>query len=428
MSKSNNQPESYTFGGIMHHECFWVYDLDGRVVDKSRGSDTYWYDRTPSKPGVVKRRLVGGWRDPTVWKRHMQPYLYVAVTGSVERRNTGGLPSQHRTEYYTVTNAKWTTHDGISTATTRPEFERLGDPLLRINHTMLNEARVRAILQISDRRGKVLESLAELRQTASGLADNARLIARFVENHDRPRELQRLFNLPKNHPKIRKAKRLIQKARGTAELFANQWLNFWFGLAPVVDEMVFAMDVFGNPEMYQRLRVHGKGTSNLRFTQSAEKTNKGAYLPLPITGEVKVSGTVGVSISAWYTITSDLYRKAQKYGATDVASTAWAVAPSSWLVDWVIPVTSLLEAYEGLAGLKFKSATETRWCRYDNPKVTVSHGMTGRAVIAPSRVFERTVLGSWGMLPSPYIKDPFSLWTATTALSYLTQKLKNVLR
>lgn len=427
MSKSKKQPMSYIFGGIMHHECYWVYDRDGRVVDQSRGSDTYWYDRTPEKPAVVRRQLVGGWRDPTTWRRYREPFLYVAVSGEASRR-AGGLPSQYRTEYYTLKDAKWTSHDGISTTSTRPEFARLGNPLSRITHAMKNEARVRAILQISDRRGKALESLIELRSTASGLASNANLIARFIENHDRPRELQRLFNLPKNHPKIKRAKRLIQRARGTAELFASQWLNFWFGLSPIVDEMVFAMDIFGNPDMYERLRVHGTGSSNLRFKQSVSKTNQGNYFPIPVKGEVEMPCTVGVSISAWYQITSDLYRKAQKFGATDVVSTAWAVAPLSWMVDWVVPVTKLLEAYEGLAGLKFKSATETHWCRYGEPKCTVSHGMTGHAVIAPARVFERTVISSWDMLPSPYIKDPFSLWTATTALSFLTQKLKNVLR
>lgn len=305
-----------------------------------------------------------------------------------------------------------------------------------------------ALKQLSNNKGHILETVVELRSSLQGLARNARSIVAFSEGyyeattHGTTKRWQKLFGIPKEHRKLREWRRKLNSGSIAARSFGSAWLTFWFGLAPIVDDMVLCMAALTDENFFKR-NLSGKGRG---FTKSKYQKTYSVHTSTAVrmnggwNEEMSVDREVGVYVSLLTTVDrkyiEHFLTNARALGVTEVASTAWAVVPYSWLVDFVIPVSQVLRLLEGRYGLNFKSGTVTYYQAYSNPKVEYKarpgnglktiECLTKPRIISGKTSFRRVVLKS---LPYPVlqVKTSPSLWQATTAMSLLATRLKPLL-
>lgn len=299
-----------------------------------------------------------------------------------------------------------------------------------------------ALRQLQNRQGHILETIAEFRSSVQGITRCARSIIAFenafvrsVENRSTS-PMRKHFGLPKGHRALKEWKRKLNGVSAAAKTFSSAWLTFWFGLAPVVSDMVLFMRILGDSNIFLQ-NLHGKGRGFSRSEHTASKRMLDGYysgFDGGYTARVKVKRELGVYVSLTCRLNKskvmEQARKAAQLGSFDGLSTAWAIMPYSWLIDFVLPVSQYLKGWEGRQGLDFRGGTITYYQAYSDPKIVYEkHGKKcsdpeplGTPQLFAARTFRRSVLTN---LPAPVFQAriPADLWKATTALSLLMTKL-----
>lgn len=297
-----------------------------------------------------------------------------------------------------------------------------------------------ALTQVANRQGNILETVVELKNTFQGLTRNARSLIAFEQavvssvGSLSVKPLQKHFGLPRKHRALKEWQRKLNGGVALTSALGSAWLTFWFGLAPIVSDMVLFMRILGDANLFN-LRIKGTG-------RSVEKSSVSGRIS-PVTSpyisggkstfqvRYTVKRELGFYVSLYYTLNrnkvEEMVRKATTLGATDVATTAWAVIPYSWLIDFAVPVTQYLRAWEGTHGLDFKGGTNTFYCSYKEPKASFERhsdeftGEIGRPYIMEPNEFRREVYKN-APLPMLYVRDPLNVWNAVTAFSLLVSR------
>lgn len=300
-----------------------------------------------------------------------------------------------------------------------------------------------AIRQLQNRQGHILETVAEFRSSIQGLTRNAQSITAFCEAFDRSLKsrsaapMRKHFGLPKKHRALREWQRKLNGTLVAAKTFGSAWLTFWFGLAPVVSDMVLFMRILGDSNLFVQ-NLSGKGRGFKRETLNVTHSFLTSYnsgFDGGFRSRKSVTSETGVYVSLTCRPNKNWVmkraREAAQLGSMDGLSTVWAVMPYSWLIDFVLPVSQYLKGWEGRQGLDFRGGTATYYRSYSNPKVEYEKIGTksfiepfGQPVLYGARTFIRTVLTT---LPAPVFQPrlPADYWKATTALSLLAVKFNH---
>lgn len=291
------------------------------------------------------------------------------------------------------------------------------------------QAEAKAMNNIANRKASLAESVAELKSTAKGLAQNAKKLDRFLFHVMNRRYVSAAAALGLD-PAARRTSKVIGRLKNQTASVSTAWLEFWFGIQPIVSDMVALAAFMSGDSIHQKLRVKGMG----RFIDSTT-INGGSSFGAP--GTRRVEWTAKVERSAYVSlvglISAPQLRKLAVYGAADVPQAIWAIQPSSFLVDWVLPVSEILRAQTAGVGITFRGGTLTR--RILSTSKTLPSKLTAGSNfkelsssdsdgLVRQLVLRRTTYESW---PSPmtlWVKDPFDLWKTITSLSLLGTKLK----
>ena len=157
---------------------------------------------------------------------------------------------------------------------------------------------------------------------------------------------------------------------------SNALLCWNFGLQPIISDMVALAILIGEGK---NLRVVGKGT----HARSKTKRVVPYDFVVPYGGTsapytVRLNEVVeeGVYVRLDYEVSIEGLRQLTTYGLTDAPTTLWAVAPYSWLVDFVLPVSEVLRSLTATIGLQFLSGTATRWVKCKNTYHSSDHGLS----------------------------------------------------
>lgn len=305
------------------------------------------------------------------------------------------------------------------------------------SQNVVNETIIRARNVFGKRKGALAESVLEIRSTVQGLASLASTLANFGRAALRKDWLgcARAINLNVKKRKVRRAVRrleLLDKQEAfnrTGTLVSSAWLQFHFGLSPIVSDMMSAMIFLSDEEVHKRLRVKGSARLLTDTNSSGIFPKSNAYGMPSASFSYDTKITSGVYTSLWFTINSEQLRKLAVFGAADIPAAAWAVVPWSFMLDWVLPVSEILKSLTATVGATFKGGSSTSFVKISKRAYNVQvesgstniTGLTGDGSVEPvhGTLMKRVAYTSEPNPVAFYLKDPFDAWKATTTLALL---------
>lgn len=393
-----------------------------RFVDGSLRS--VYYDRpipvlslSIARSDVVKTKPIDGWRKPTAYEATVIDQAYWSG-----QSNSYSLSKPNDVN----------TLEGYYGMGNRVDDKALRN-LLPFGNSKV-QADVAAFAAVADKKGKLLESVAEAMGGIKTIRDNARMLALFgtsVAKRDWAAAARALGLLPKS----RRARRARDRTVAAGGGLGSAWLNYSFGIKPIIDDMVFALIILGED---RSIRLKGVGYANLKPSKSIQ-TTKGSGAGAYGTGAWTTQYTRTIKPFAktvlWYEVRASYLARHNELGLYNVPATAWALVPFSFVVDWVVPVQSILAAWTSDVGLTFKGGTHTRFVEIRDsgfnavPVPMRGFGMDGFLHSTKHRTrslkMVRTVYDKPPYPTTLYVKDPLSVWTAVTSLALLASVIKS---
>lgn len=216
----------------------------------------------------------------------------------------------------------------------------------------------------------------------------------------------------------------VKKAAVTS---ADLWLQYNFGWAPIVSDIVGACALLSDEEVHRKIRLNARSRSYQFFktTRVASTSTPDGFVRYKVTETYK--DKVEYSVSLWYSLVAEELRRLAQWGGTDVLGTAWAVVPYSFIADWVLPIGDVLEAYSASVGLSYRGGTSTIF----KERVVTATGHSPSSPTWSVKSFDSSFPKLRGVdmirqvftnepFPSPlYVKDPFSTWRTITSIALL---------
>lgn len=268
-----------------------------------------------------------------------------------------------------------------------------------------HRAEVEALLKLKDMKVNFGEALAESRSTLNHLAKTTSTLLQAYSYARRGK-----------WGKVLKQLKVNPKRRWSTKDPASRWLEVQFGWTPLVN------DIFGTYELSQsQLRERAQLFSverNIVEQYDGEELCVKASTLSDVTS-VLFYGTRGTSVKLYAKVDNATIANLTSLGLTDPLQVGWALVPFSFMIDWVLPVGSYLEALGATKGLQFVSGTRTEfvngqidiWSGYLQSSDGTAFGRTGRVATVARSVY------TGFPTPVPYVKSPFSTSHVTSALA-----------
>lgn len=195
---------------------------------------------------------------------------------------------------------------------------------------------------------------------------------------------------------------------------ADEYLAIQYGWKPLIDS------VFGGLLLVDEANRNDKFLlRDLRQLRIPSKTTREVDLQLLDGLKLRFEGdrVYGCRTEVWYRITSHVLSNLARAGVTNPAVWAWDFTRFSFLIDWAIPVSNWLSAFDAGLGKEFHMGYTTQTDRYtsnDGSVVPVTAGsnqtflVTGKPEgVVRWSAMDRHVLSTF---PSPklFYKNPIS--------------------
>lgn len=273
----------------------------------------------------------------------------------------------------------------------------------RLDPTQLDRNRVstEVMIKLGDRKMSLGEAILESRSALSTAVNVSSRIVRIALAARRGRwnAVRRELGLKGTH--VPSSKR-----------FADQWLEYQYGILPIINDATDAYRLFqsglSRPQVLSAVR---------NFTRQQDRSGRAGSWNYVSSAKIRTSCKVYAQLSNQYV------DSIQRLGLINPVELGWNVLPFSFVIDWFLPIGSVLEASTARAGLVFTDATlsgKSTWTsqverippnsttRYEY-KSDVQFSLLGEA-------YKRTKLYSFPR-PSLWIQSPFSMKKVITLLS-----------
>nr|UJQ85902.1 MAG: putative maturation/attachment protein [Leviviridae sp.] len=337
-----------------------------------------------------------GWRNPTQY--HRTTLISESLGGKVVDTLRDG------------STQTWTGDAG--TGSTYHPVRYTG--LLNANYGVLKSSNLmarsdtEALVKLKDMKVNYGEALAEARSTIRHLSNSVSQLARAFK-----------FARSGQWHRVAKELNLRKDQILTGKSPANRWLEYQYGWMPLMGDIKGTIDLLN------------EGFRSKGYTFSVVRQVQSEGLPLSLTSHdanTDYSGTSRyISKTKMYCkIRNETLASLTRIGLADPLQVAWAVVPFSFVVDWFLPVGSYLEALSATHGVDFLSGTRVSRVEFDfiassQPPLNQTN-VVSREGSFRSRHYgvatHRDVLVSFP-LPMLYLKSPFSVSHATSALALM---------
>jgi hypothetical protein len=220
-------------------------------------------------------------------------------------------------------------------------------------------------------------ALAEAHKTATTVVDVATDLAKGL--------------IAIKHRDVRALKRLFGGSAPSTEL-SRRWLQYQYGIKPLVNDVAGAIDVHnsGIANSAGSLLVLGRGT--------AKRVYEDAWQNYTSSTKFKSTGRQWASVN-------DSYLHAKKLLGLDTSQVLWELTPFSFVVDWIVPIGTILQARSAPAGLTFVTGA------YSQKSVVTSSAEVGNnipgsntTVSLTATMFTREQSGGF-IFPAVYTKE-----------------------
>jgi len=254
---------------------------------------------------------------------------------------------------------------------------------------MRNESTTKALLDIADQKAGIGEDLATFRQTQRMLAPPASSLLGGLQAMARDKAMRKY--LTRSYHDLLK--------HGVSRKIAEKYLEYIYGFKPLMNDIygiIAVMKERGN----KTLLLSGEGTS-VQQCQPVAAPYNGVNTWSEL---VEITEEATVHCKIWGRIDPDSagLRTLNSLGLLNPISLTWELIPWSFVVDWFLPIGSVLQALTAPAGLIFVDGSvsvrnnltgiyEYRYTYYDS-KATVNNNAGGNIQYEG---YKRETLGTW---------------------------------
>lgn len=189
---------------------------------------------------------------------------------------------------------------------------------------MRDQAIMKAKAEMLEISANILEDLGQLRQTGQLVVDIFTTICALYRDARKGAWW-----------KVRRA--LKEKGVNIPRHIANGWLMYFYGIKPLIGtiDALCSSEVPRNKTMTVRKRIE-TAVSPRSYTNAGWWVDFGGEAKIQVQCQLSASVKLSGNLAYWQNLglTSS--------AATDVVVTAWALAPYSFVVDWILPVELFL--------------------------------------------------------------------------------------
>lgn len=312
----------------------------------------------------------------------------------------------------------YTRVDGASVALLQLHYDTDTGGVVQYN--VESAAKVKALNAIGDAKANLGEDLATYLQTVRMFKSKVSLL----------RSLLHAFKKGKLGKYINQSAREV--LRNGDKIAANAYLEYVYGWKPLVSDIY---------EIYQMLKkfssgshpviIHGHGGQTQTTTDTWEHITVASSVWATASLTEKCHG----SCDLYGRMDPDYlaFRVLNQLGLLNPAALAWELTPWSFVVDWLLPIGPVLQAFSAPIGVNFISGSvSTRLSRTieGDYHVSVKASNAVSFIDRPGRYkvvdeyYERSILTSWPF-PTPYLNlNPLSGDRSYKALALLISRLR----
>lgn len=211
---------------------------------------------------------------------------------------------------------------------------------------MRNEAVTKALLKIADQKVNLGENLATAGQTYRMFAGATHKLVGALASAYRNRSLRPWLS-----------QSLLQaRKNGIPKTVAETYLEYIYGWKPLMDD-VYALYKLAQTSTGKTLLLHAKGVSKQNGQRGSRFVNYSSIAAATIQHYVAEEAQVNCHIWARLDPNWAGARAMNQLGLLNPASLLWEITPWSFVVDWALPIGSVLAALSAPAGLIFVDGT-----------------------------------------------------------------------
>lgn len=202
-----------------------------------------------------------------------------------------------------------------------------------------NQAVTKALLEISDQKVNLGEDLATFKQTLSLFSGKTSIMLELLKISGTKKEWRKFFHMHRN------------SFREPMSAAARSYLEYVYGFKPIMTD-IYALNEMMKEQSQKTLLLHGHGSGS-RTAGTAEGTWKNlSYTQYRVRSGL-AQGKASCHLYARLDPDHSGLRALHQLGLINPWSLAWDLVPFSFIVDWFIPIGSVLEVLTVPFGLIF---------------------------------------------------------------------------
>ena len=270
------------------------------------------------------------------------------------------------------------------------------DASVAIDLNARNRVQVQALANLGEGKVDLSITLAESRKTAKTVVKLAT-------------EALQLVLAIKRGDVVELKKRLGLKIKVTdmPQHLAERWLEYQYGVKPLVNDVLGAIDAhnLGIDDAHSnggRMTVMARSKVDRDYTPEFQDSN---YVRQT---EGNVKSQYRCNLRAF--VKEQEVREQQLLGMSSPWAAGYELIPFSFIVDWFLPIGTLIQAFNAPMGLEYHSGFTSIKGSLTSQRQFKSNYMDWDEAFTQSftsRMFERQTLTSWPAIV-PYTKNPFS--------------------
>lgn len=386
-----------------------IYDFTTSEVTLKRrrynkgGDETGDYDTLASGTTSIKFKCTdnqqGDGKMPLWWLHGTMKSTFPVHSGFYER-TTEDFYTENARNHMPVSNLILS---GLSDATTIN---------LNVSANRLNRLHTECLAKLGDGKINIGIATAEVRKTASSLAKVAGEGIRFLRAI-KTANVKGLKRYIKNLDESKVQKKL-----------ADRWLEYNYAFKPLAADIAAAVDIHNNGIIDNNL--NSKSIQATRGTQYDLRTLTG----VGTTARLEENATIRMQVKIRASINNAEINAMKVLGLTNPNLIRWELVPFSFVLDWLVPVGTFLQALNAPMGITFESGyTSIKGVSrgnlaWDTVESCGGSGCTEHAVVDfESSCFERRPMNDFPT-PKLYTKNPFSTSHALTSLALLNNTIR----